>query len=435
MNSRLQIFAASLVFSLFSSATLAQHSTGESAREIVDRVLAEVPLIDGHNDLPWQYRTRVANHLHRIDLHDTTALEPPMHTDLGRLKKSGLGGQFWSVYVPATFDGPGAAAVVLEQIDVVNRLAEAHPEAFEMAYTADDVTRIHASGKIASLIGMEGGHAIEESLAVLRQLYRAGARYMTLTHSRNLSWADSATDDPQLGGLSAFGEEVVREMNRLGMLVDLSHVAPDTMRDALDVAQSPVIFSHSSAFTVTGHPRNVPDDILKRLPENGGVVMVTFVPSFVNNAVRRGSNNLTKQRARLKERYGNDEGRVSRELAQWSSTQPTATASLSDVADHIEHIRKVADIDHLGIGSDFDGITSVPRGLEDVSKLPDLLVELVNRGYTEDELRKICGENLLRALRRAEEVALELQAAGPASDALLEELDGDRSSGDSSADN
>ena len=422
MRRRNQRFGLALAFALAFACSAPAQEDG-SVQEMVARVLKDVPLIDGHNDLPWQYRTRVDNHLDAIDLRDTSSLEPAMHTDLARLDAGGIGGQFWSVYIPASFDGPGAAAAVLEQIDVVHRLSAAYPENFAMAYTADDVETIHASGRIASLIGMEGGHSIEESLAVLRQLYRAGARYMTLTHSQNLSWADSATDEARLGGLSPFGVEVVREMNRLGMLVDLSHVSAATMHDALDVAESPVIFSHSSAFAVTPHPRNVPDDVLKRLPENGGVVMVTFVPPFVNEAVRRRSDEVSQFRESLREKHGDDEPRIASELAEWSLSRPSPKASLGDVADHVDHIRNVAGIDHLGIGSDFDGITSVPTGLEDVSKMPDLLAELVERGYSEEDLRKIVGLNVLRALRGAEATARQLQAERLPSDVRLEEID------------
>ena len=329
--------------------------------QVVFEVLASTPLIDGHNDVPWQYRTRVDNHLERIDFRDTRALDPPMHTDLARLRASHLGGQFWSVYIPTDLAGPGAARAVLEQIDLVHRLTSRYPDALEMAYTADDVVRIHRAGKVASLIGMEGGHAIENSLAVLRQLYAAGARYMTLTHSSNCDWADSATDEPEHGGLTRFGQEVVREMNRMGMLVDLSHVSPATMHDALDVAVSPVIFSHSSARAVTDHPRNVPDDVLARLPKNGGVVMATFVPDFVDDAVRREAKARSDERERLRGLYGADDARVEAELRRFDESRSVAVhASLVDVADHIEHIRRVAGIDHVGIGSDFDGITAVP---------------------------------------------------------------------------
>ena len=384
-----------------------------------------MPLIDGHNDVPWVYRSRVQNHLDEIDFRDTTTLEPPMHTDLGRLRAGGIGAQFWSVYVPAGHNGPGASRLVFEQIDVVHRLAERYPEDLEMAYTADDIVRIHAAGRVASLIGMEGGHSIENSLGLLRQLYRAGARYMTLTHSENVDWGDSATDEPEFGGLTVFGQEVVREMNRLGMLVDLSHVSQQTMHDALDVTRSPVIFSHSSAFAVTAHSRNVPDDVLERLKENGGVVMVTFVPPFVSESVRLRSDALASERERLSLQHPLDSGRVLSELNRWAAEREATFASLENVADHIDHIRDVAGIDHIGIGSDFDGITSVPTGLEDVSKIPDLLAELLDRGYSTDDLKKISGLNVLRVMRRSEEVARSLQAEVAPSDALIEELDGE----------
>jgi membrane dipeptidase len=392
--------------------------------QAVREILAEVPLIDGHNDVPWQYRTRADNHLDRIDFNDTRSLEPPMHTDLVRLRASGIGGQFWSVYIPTDLAGPGAARAVLEQIDTVHRLASRYPDALEMAYTAEDVVRIHRAGRVASLVGMEGGHAIENSLAVLRQLHRAGARYMTLTHSSNIDWADSATDDPRHGGLTAFGREVVREMNRLGMLVDLSHVSPDTMHDALDVAVSPVIFSHSSARAVTDHPRNVPDDVLQRLVQNGGVVMVTFVPDFIDDAVRSEGKARTAERERLRALYFDDEARIDLELRGFDARRPpVARASLADVADHIEHVRRVAGVDHVGIGSDFDGITSVPQGLEDVSRFPHLIAELLDRGWSRGDVAKLCGANLLRVLRANEEQAARLQVSRPASDALIEELD------------
>jgi len=405
-----------------SPAATAEDDSGDLLTQ-VRSVLEEVPLIDGHNDLAWEYRTRVKNHLSRLDLHDTSNLEPPMHTDLGRLRRGMLGGQFWSVYIPTSFTGPGAVRAVLEQIDDVRRLAELYPETFELALSAEDIVRIHASGKIASLIGMEGGHAIESSLAVLRQLYAVGARYMTLTHSENTAWADSATDTPEFGGLTPFGREVVHEMNRLGMLVDLSHVSPATMRDALGTTAAPIIFSHSSAFAVTAHPRNVPDDILRLLPHNGGVVMVTFVPPFVNEEVRRYSDVLSAERARL-EANGDHGSTLDGQLQTWMKAHPEPRASLTDVADHIDHIREVAGIDHIGIGSDFDGISSVPRGLEDVSHFPDLFVELMRRGYSPDDLKKIAGENVLRVLREAERIAWRLQRTRPPSDALIEELDG-----------
>jgi membrane dipeptidase len=390
-------------------------------RAHVLELLREVPVIDGHNDVPWQYRERVHNHLDRLDFRDTSELEPVMHTDLERLATSGIGGQFWSVYVPADLDGPGAASAVLEQIDLVHRLAT----------SADEIVRLHAQGKVASLIGMEGGHAIESSLAVLRQLYAVGARYMTLTHSSNIAWADSATDDPRHGGLTQFGRQVVREMNRLGMLIDLSHVAASTMHHVLDVTRAPVIFSHSSAFALTAHPRNVPDDVLGRLPENGGVVMVTFVPPFVSEEVRAHGEREQTERERLRQSLGadsRDEQGVERELTSWLRQNPEPTATLGDVADHIDHIRKTIGVDFIGIGSDFDGITSTPVGLEDVSKIPDLFVELLRRGYSDEEVQKIAGGNLLRVLREAERVAWSLADEPPRDDRLVE-LDGAPPSG------
>jgi membrane dipeptidase len=389
------------------------------------RILERVPLVDGHNDVPWQYRERVANHLDKIDLaRDTSGLDPVMHTDIPRLRRGGLGGQFWSVYVPVEMAGPQAVVATLEQIDVVRRLVERHPETFEMAYTAADVERIHQAGRIASLVGMEGGHSIDDSLGALRTLYAAGARYMTLTHSKNTAWADSATDDPKHGGLTRFGEQVVREMNRLGMLVDLSHVAPETMKDALAVAAAPVIFSHSSARALTDHPRDVPDEVLRLLPANGGVVMVTFVPGFVSEEVRRWNGEDDAEEARLKALYPGAPERVKAEHEAWRKAHPAPRATLAQVADHVEHVRQVAGVDHVGLGSDFDGITSTPLGLTGVDAYPALLAELLRRGWSDEEVGKLAGSNVLRVLRQAEKVAARLQKERPASDATLEELDG-----------
>ncbi|HYG61253.1 MAG TPA: dipeptidase [Thermoanaerobaculia bacterium] len=392
------------------------------ARQILDKV----PLIDGHNDLPWEYRQRVRNHLDKIDLRgDTSKLEKPMHTDIPRLRRGGVGGQFWSVYIPADISGPAAVKTVMEQIDVVHRLAERYPEVFEVATTADDVVRIHKAGKIASLIGMEGGHSIDNSLGTLRQLYNAGARYMTITHSKNNDWADSATDGPKHGGLTRFGEEVVREMNRLGMLVDLSHVSPDSMKDAMAVSEAPVIFSHSSARAVTDHPRDVPDDVLQLLKEDGGVVMVTFVPSFVSEDVRQWGADEDAAEARYKALFPGDPDRAKAELEAWKKANPAPRATIPQIADHIEHVRKVAGIDHVGIGSDFDGITAVPLGLEGVDRFPVLLAELLRRSWTEQDIQKLAGLNVLRVMREAEKTAARLQKERPASDALIEELDGE----------
>jgi membrane dipeptidase len=393
----------------------------ERARKLLD----EVPLIDGHNDLPWEYRQRAKNHLDKIDLKgDTSKLDPPLHTDIPRLRRGGVGGQFWSVYVPVDIPGAAALQAVIEQIDDVHRLAERYPDTFEIARTADDVVRIHKAGRIASLIGMEGGHSLHNSLAALRQLYQAGARYMTITHSKNTDWADSATDAPKHGGLTRFGEEVVREMNRLGMLVDLSHVSPEAMRKAIAVTAAPVIFSHSSARALDDHPRNVPDDVLRLVTRNGGVVMVTFVPSFVSEEVRAWNAEEDAAEARLKALYPGDPDRVKRELDDWRQRHPAPRATLEQVADHVEHVRRVAGIEHVGIGSDFDGITSVPLGLEGVGDFPALLAELLRRGWTDEEIKKLAGLNALRVFREAERVAARLQRERPASDALIEELDG-----------
>jgi len=388
------------------------------------KLLDEVPLIDGHNDLPWELRQRVKNHLGQLDLRaDTGHLEKRMHTDIPRLRQGGLGGQFWSVYVPVEVTGADAVVQVLEQIDDVHRLASLYPDVFEIARTADDVVRIHKAGKIASLIGMEGGHSIDNSLGTLRQLYAAGARYMTITHSKNNDWADSATDAPKHGGLTPFGEEVVKEMNRLGMLVDLSHVAPETMKKALAVAQAPVIFSHSSARALDAHPRNVPDDVLALLPQNGGVVMVSFVPSFTSEDVRAWNAVKDGEEARLKTLNPEGPDKVKSELDAWVKTHPAPPATAAQVADHIEHVRKVAGIDHVGIGSDFDGITSTPVDLTGVDTYPVLLAELLRRGWSDEDVKKLAGLNLLRVLRQAEQTAARLQKERPASDALIEELD------------
>lgn len=392
---RTSLVIIALAALLGSGASAQDARSGDTHAETVRRVLATTPLIDGHNDLPWAIRGDDENPMdvRAYDLRRPT----PGHTDLARLEAGGVGGQFWSIYIPCAVAGDGAARVQLEQIDIARQIFRMYPDAFGEAYTASDVEREFGRGRIASLMGMEGGHAIENSLGALRAFYDAGARYMTLTHGCNTDWADSATDDPAHGGLTRFGVEVVREMNRLGMLVDLSHTSPATMNDVLDVAQAPVIFSHSSARGVTDHPRNVPDPVLERLPENGGVVMVTFVPSFVSDAVRTWE--------------GGDDEEAPR-------------ARLADVADHIDHIRAVAGIDHVGIGGDFDGISSVVEGLEDVSTYPALLEELSRRGWTEAELRKLAGENILRVMREAEAAARRIQRVRGPSHATIQGLDG-----------
>ncbi len=380
------------------------------------RLHGEVPLIDGHNDLPGKYREDVNRRFSELDIAQG---QPQIHTDIARLREGGVGAQFWSVYVPASLEGADAVRATVEQVDVVYELARRYPDTFEMAFTADDVERIFESGKIASLIGMEGGHSIDSSLATLRMLYRLGARYMTVTHSRSLAWADASTGKVVSGGLSEFGSEVVREMNWLGMLVDLSHVSPATMHDALDVVEAPVIFSHSSAKQLCNHVRNVPDDVLKRLPENGGVVMVSFVPQFTSQALKDHGEQRDAVREELEGHAGATESGVNERLAAWDRENLAPRATLSQVADHIDHVREVAGIDHIGIGSDFDGIGSVPEGLADVSKFIDLTRELLARGYSDEDIRKILGQNVLRVMRAAEQTAARLQKERGPSEAVF----------------
>lgn len=359
----------------------------------------QVPLIDGHNDFPWEVREKSGKDV------DARDMRQPVdgHTDIARLRQGGVGAQFWSVYVPSTEPEPVTAT--LEQIDIVHRMLQKYPDVLELALTSGDIDRIFTAGKIASLIGMEGGHSIDSSLGALRMMHRLGARYMTLTHSLNTPWADAATDTPAHGGLTAFGEDVIREMNRIGMLVDLSHTSPDTMADAIRVSTAPVIFSHSSARAVTDVPRNVPDDILRLLPAKDGIVMVTFVPGFVSEKVAAHSRAENAERARLRALPGSTDASIDAGMAAWRASNPTPRATLADVADHIDHIRKVAGIDHIGLGGDFDGITSVPVGLEDVSTYPALTAELLRRGYSDDDVKKILGLNLLRVMKKAEDVA------------------------------
>ena len=376
----------------------------------VRQLLREVPLIDGHNDLPWQYRKRT-NDLSAIDLaRDTSKLSPVVVTDIPRLRAGGMGAQFWSVYVPPIPAGPPAVQAVLEQIDVVHQMVAQYPDTFELALTAADIERIHRQGKIASLIGMEGGHSINNSLAVLRMTYALGARYMTLTHTKNTDWADAAGDQPKHHGLTPLGKEIVREMNRLGMMVDLSHVTDETMRAALKVSQAPVIFSHSSAWALCHSPRNVPDDVLAAMARNGGVVMVCFLPGYLTERGRLAMAASDAAKARLRKLYPDTSPRFKKEMAAWHRKHPSPhEASLADVADHIDHVRQVAGIDHVGIGSDFDGFDGAPDGLEDVSCYPALLAELMRRGYTREEIKKLAGLNLLRVFREVEKVSARLR--------------------------
>jgi membrane dipeptidase len=380
---------------------------GQAALEKARALMKQAPLVDGHNDLPWAMRQNARYDFDKLDIRQS---QPTLHTDIPKIRAGQLGGQLWSVYVPSSMQGQAAVTATLEQIDTVYELSRRYPDVFEIARTADDIERVFKAGKVASLVGMEGGHSIDKSLQTLRMMYRLGARYMTLTHSANVPWADSATDEPVHGGLSAFGETVVREMNYLGMLVDLSHVSPDTMRDALHVSEAPVIFSHSSARALCNVPRNVPDDVLKLVPKNGGVVMVTFVPGFVSQAVADWNARIQKQREQWRAEIADEAARKAAEAA-WRAANPEPRATLAMVADHIDHVRKVAGVDHVGIGGDFDGIDFGPDGLENVSKYPDLVAELVRRGYTDDEVKKVIGLNVIRALREAEKVAARIQAA------------------------
>jgi membrane dipeptidase len=384
------------------------------------RLHAQTPLVDGHNDLPWEIRQNAGGDLARIDPRRSN---PAQHTDIPRLKAGAVGGVFWAAYVPSEFARGGAARVAMEQIDLIHRMNAQSPD-LQLALTADDVERAHRSGKIASLIGIEGGHAIENSLGTLRQFHALGVRYLTLTHAATLDWADAATDSARHDGLTRFGEEVVREMNRMGMLVDLSHVSPATMKDAIRVSAAPVIFSHSSARALAEHPRNVPDDVLRLLKPNGGMVMVNFYSGFIDPAAANAMRNMFEVQRRFQAQFPKDAEAARRAYREWQRQNPIPRGNIATVADHIDHIVKVAGIDHVGIGSDFDGVTSLPQGLDDVSRYPYLTVELLRRGYSDADVRKVIGGNLLRVMRASEATAARLQRERPASVARIDELDG-----------
>lgn len=421
---RVVVFAGlGVCAALGASAQDGRAATAAEREAIVREVLREVPLIDGHNDTPWAIRSRVSNHLGDFDFFDTTALERSMHTDLNRLREGGVGAQFWSVWIPTDLGDAESVVTVLEQIDLVHRLAAHYPNDLEIALTADDVVRIHADGKIASLIGVEGGHSINSSLAVLRMLYDLGARYMTLTHWENVPWADAATAAPEHDGLTPFGKLVVKEMNRLGMLVDLSHVSAGVMHDVIDVTRAPVIFSHSDAFALNPYPRNVPDDVLRGMPENGGVVMVNFCSFFLSREVTNRQADREAEQMRLETLFPGDPEAVEAGLDSWKAENPIPTVTLDDVADHLDHIVEVAGIDHVGLGSDFDGISNLPEGLEDVSGYPALLALLLERGWSREDIARLAGLNLLRVMRQAEEVASALQRTETPIDTLIEESD------------
>lgn len=428
---RLPLRFAGLAFLAFSNASMAQAPTDPNMARAL-RVLSSTPVMDGHNDLPWRIRED-STHPMDVDAYDLHKRTPGM-TDLARLKAGHVGAQFWSIYTPgeptdavykskgAVASTPGYARVQLEQFDIAKRVIAKYPE---LAWTPTSAQAKAAmkSGKIASLLGLEGGHAIENSLALLRLYYELGARYMTLTHNVTLDWADAALDSAKHHGLTPFGREVVREMNRLGMLIDLSHVSPGTMSAALDVTQAPVIFSHSGARALVDHRRNVPDSILARMPKNGGVVMVPFVNSFVSKAVKADDDALEAETAAATKRHPGDSAAVKKEIGEWRAAHPRPKATVTEVADQIDHVRKIAGVDHVGIGSDLDGITETVVGLEDVSKFPTLFAELARRGWTDADLAKLASGNVMRVLAEAERVSTKLRATTKPSNATIEQLD------------
>ena len=390
----------------------ASSALAQTPEQVAQQVLAKNPVIDGHNDAPEQIAERFGSDFSKFDFRNTLPAlgtgSKPMHTDITRLRQGRVGGQFWSVWIDPELPEFEAVQRVIEQIDIVHRLVDQYPDDLQLALTAADVEAAQENGRIASLVGMEGGHSIGDSLAVLRQTYALGARYMTLTHWKTLDWADSATDEPKSGGLSEFGVSVVQEMNRLGMIVDISHVSEATMNDALDATQAPVMFSHSSADGVTKHPRNVPDSVLKRLPANGGVVMVTFVPSYVSATNRDWDAAQKAETARAAALNPGDAAARSAHLANWNDTHPMPAVTAKDIADHIDHIGAVAGIDHIGLGGDYDGISFSPDDLSDVSTYPVLFTELARRGYSSSDLVKIARGNILRVMRDVESTAVQI---------------------------
>jgi membrane dipeptidase len=403
---------------LLAHPALAQQPIDPKVQARIDRILKKTPLIDGHNDIAEQLRE---NYNFKVEglASGTGAWKPqPLQTDMARLRAGRVGGQFWSVYIDADVHGDEAIRQTIEQIDIVARMVAAYPNDLALAGTADDVVRIHKSGRIASLMGIEGGHQIGGSMAALRQFYRLGARYMTLAHFKTNEWADSATDDPKYDGLSPFGMAVIREMNRIGMLVDLAHVSPATMSDALDMSKAPVIFSHSNARALEDHPRNVPDDILKRLPANGGIVMVNFYPGYLSEDVRAWNASRAAEEARFKTLYVGQPDRIEAALKSWDAAHPRPETPVTTVADHIEYIAKIAGYDYVGIGGDLDGVPYTAVGLEDVSGYPLVFAELIRRGWSDENLAKLAGGNILRVMRRAEAVSASMRGVPPALDKL-----------------
>ncbi|HKP33295.1 MAG TPA: dipeptidase [Sphingomicrobium sp.] len=401
---------------LLLAATLAVMAVPASAQSIdprvqarIDRILKATPLIDGHNDIAEQLAENYQRSVERLASGTDRRQPHPLMTDMARLRQGRVGGQFWSVYIDGTITGDAAIRETIEQIDIVRRMIDAYPRDLELVRTAEDIVRIHKAGRIASMIGVEGGRQIGGSLAALRQYYDLGARYMTLTHNQTTEWADAATDEPKYDGLSPFGVTVVHEMNRLGMLVDLSHVSPATMKDAIAASKAPVIFSHSSARALVDHPRNVPDDVLRLLPANGGVVMVNWVPGFISDAVYKWSADQSAEEGRLKALHRASKADVDAGLKAWEAAHPRPAADVRIVADHVEHVAKLAGYDHVGIGADLDGIPYTPSGLEGVQTYPVLFAELIRRGWSDANLAKLAGGNVLRALRRAEAVAASMR--------------------------
>lgn len=405
---------------LLLSTAIAAPLVAQTPEQVAAAALKAAPIWDGHNDVPIQLRGRYANVLADFDFHDTTHAKPykgdveePMHTDLPRLREGKVGAQFWSVYVSSALTEPQAVQATIEQIDLTKRLIAAYPGDLALALNSADVEKALKAGKIASLIGMEGGHSIGSSLAVLRQMYDLGARYMTLTHSKNTPWADSADDAPKHGGLSDFGKNVVREMQRIGMLVDLSHVNEDTMMDALDVAGAPVIFSHSNALALNGDSRNVSDAVLQRLKANGGIIMITGVPNFVSDAQRQWLAAEAAEKGRLGWLIQGQPDRLQAELEKWAAANPMPLATMAQMADHIDHVRQLIGVEYIGIGGDYDGIDTGPVGMEDVRGYPALFTELARRGYSQADLEKISNRNMMRVLKAAESYSAAHRADPP----------------------
>jgi membrane dipeptidase len=406
---RLSLMVALL---LVSTAATAQQPIDPKVQARIDRILKKTPLIDGHNDLPWELRQNHELNVAGLES-GTDKREKPLMTDIARLRSGRVGGQLWSVYISGTILGDEAIRTTIEQIDTARRLVAAYPNDLELAATADDMVRIHRAGRVGSMLGMEGGRQIGGSMAALRSFYDLGVRYMTLTHNQTTEWADSGTDEPKHDGLSPFGLKVVEEMNRLGMLVDLSHVSPATAKDAIAASKSPVIFSHSATYALNSHPRNVPDDVLKLLPANDGLIMVTFVPPFLSAENWAWGRERSAEEARLKSVYSFDSKRVDAELKKWDATHPAPAVTVAAVADHIEHAAKIAGHDNVGIGGDLDGIDRTVVGLSGVEGYPNLFAELIRRGWSDENLAKLAGGNVLRALRRAEAVAASMKHEPP----------------------